>query len=207
MALSRERIAQELTRLLILPDPRYAIKLMIENGIFAPFLPEISPQAVQNLSCLIDRQNQYEIPASFASRLLAILPDNDAIADKVAMRLKLSSRLRAELADRLKFLTPDASNIRSIAYHTGIRAAQDSALLRCQDEDLKICLEQIEGWQIPDFSIRGGDLLTKGLPAGPIIAKTLQSIEARWIENGFPFGAELDAITDQLIAGALSASK
>jgi poly(A) polymerase len=207
MALSRERIAQELTRLLVLPDPRFAIQLMIENGIFAPFLPELSPQAAQHFAQLVERQNEYDIRASLSARLLAILPDDAIIADKVAMRLKLSNRLRVELADRCKFQAPDSSNIRAIAYHIGIGAAQDSALLRCSDKALKPCLEQLEGWQVPVFPMRGGDLIARGLSAGPVIAKTLQAIEAAWIEAGFPLNAQLDAIANQLIAGALSANK
>src|SRR3954464_10563911 len=40
MALSRERIADELTKLLALPDPAGAVRLMIERDILKPVLPE-----------------------------------------------------------------------------------------------------------------------------------------------------------------------
>ncbi len=41
MALSRERILDELSKLLALPDPLASVSLMIEHGIFAAFLPEL----------------------------------------------------------------------------------------------------------------------------------------------------------------------
>jgi poly(A) polymerase len=207
MALSRERIAQELSRLLLLPDPHFAIRLMVENGIFAPFLPELIPEASPNFAQLVERQSRYNLPASLPSRLLAILPENADVADKVAMRLKFSNRIRIELGDRLRERQPNRGNIRALAYHVGIAAAQDTALLRCSDEEVADCLELIANWTVPEFPIGGGHLIAKGLRAGPIVAKTLKDIEKQWIESDFPDGSELQTIVDQLIAGALSASK
>jgi poly(A) polymerase len=207
MALSRERIAQELSRLLVLPDPRFAIRLMVENGIFAPFLPELKPNASQDFARLVERQSRYNVLPSLPSRLLAILPVNADVVDKVAMRLKLSNRIRVELADRIKQEKPNRDTIRALAYRAGIAAAQDTALLRSPDDELAGCLKQLDQWAIPQFPIGGGHLIAKGLRAGPIVAKTLQAIERQWIASGFPAGAELEAIVDQLIAGALSANK
>ena len=54
-ALPRERIAQELTRILSLRDPALSIELMITHGIFTPFLPELSCSAANDLQNLITR--------------------------------------------------------------------------------------------------------------------------------------------------------
>ena len=45
MALSRERIADELLKLLGFPDPAPTVALMVEHGILLPVLPEIEPSA------------------------------------------------------------------------------------------------------------------------------------------------------------------
>ena len=45
MALSRERIADELLKLLGLPDPAPTVALMLERAILKPVLPEIEPAA------------------------------------------------------------------------------------------------------------------------------------------------------------------
>ncbi len=207
MALSRERIAQELSRLLTLPDPRYAVRLMIENGIFAPFLPELDGAAFEQFDQLVTRQISYNIDVNLPTRLLALLPYNAAICDKVAMRLKLSNRLRNDMANRLRDANPDAANIRAFAYNVGIDAARDCASLRCGDADLADTLAKITDWDVPIFPIRGADLIVKGLSAGPIIAQTLQTIERQWVAEDFPIGEALAALADQLIAGALSAIK
>src|SRR4030095_9011742 len=41
MALSRERIAEELLKLLALADPVPTVRLMAEHGLFEPVVPEI----------------------------------------------------------------------------------------------------------------------------------------------------------------------
>lgn len=207
MALSRERIAQELSRLLTLPDPRFATRLMIENGIFEPFLPELDTNAVQNFDRLVERQARYTIVPSLPARLLALLPHDAATADRVAMRLKLSNRIRNDLADRMKEANPHSDQIRALAYHIGTAAAQDTVLLRCADDEVEKCMDRLIDWDPPKFTLRGGHLVAKGLKAGPIIAHTLKAIEREWIDCEFPDGTEFDAIVDQLIAGALSDSK
>ena len=90
-ALSRERIAQELTRLLMLADPVASVQLMIENGIFAPFLPELSSSALISLQQLVQREALHKQPVSLPARLLTLLPKDPLVVDRVASRLKLST--------------------------------------------------------------------------------------------------------------------
>ena len=66
---------------------------------------------------------------------------------------------------------------------------------------LKIAIHQgpadaaaVVSWQAPRLPISGGDLIGRGLQAGPIVARTLQAIERRWVEQGFPSGAEFDRL-------------
>jgi poly(A) polymerase len=206
-ALSRERIAQELTKLLSLPYPVTSVQLMVENGIFAPFLPELSDSAIATLQRLVDRERQYNQPASLPARLLALLPQSPAVVDKVAARLKLSNRMRESFAKRLNAPLTVPENILSVAYRSGVDCARDVAMLRADDHDVSICLDQLQHWENPQMAIKGGDLIGLGLTAGPSVAKTLRAIEATWIAENFPSVARQHDIARQAVADALFAAK
>lgn len=206
-ALSRERIAQELTKLLVLPHPVEAIDLMHRNSIFTPFLPELADNAVEQLARLISRENEFRLTPSLFSRLLAILPKSGGITDPVAARLKLSNKLREGLSSRVGADMPKPDVVRALAYRQGLDCAKDVVVLYARDEDIADCLAQLDGWRIPKFSLKGGELIAMGLEAGPMVAKTLVAIENRWITQGFPEDDRLGEIARQTVAEAISASR
>ena len=206
-ALSRERIAQELTRILVLKDPVTSIELMIGHGIFAPFLPELSDTAASDLRRLVDREMQFEQPISLPARFLALLTRDTVGVDKVAARLKLSNKLREGFTRRLQAKVPKPDNICATAYHTDSDTARDVAMLYAADVDIQLCLAQLDQWICPSLSIKGGTLLAMGLPAGPLLAKTLQAIETAWIAEGFPNPERQRELAVQTVNIALSAIK
>ncbi len=206
-ALSRERIAQELTKLLALPDPVGAVALMVEHGIFTPFLPELSKDAGERLTKLVEREKTFSPTASLPARLLTLLPKDTGMVDRVASRMKLSNKMREGLAMRAGASQPTADTIRSLAYRNGKDCARDAAMLYASDGDIAACLARIEHWDVPSFPLKGGDLIAMGLDAGPIVAKTLQAIEASWISQGFPDNGKLAEIAAQSVAEARSASR
>jgi poly(A) polymerase len=202
-ALSHERIAQELTRILGLKDPVASVALMITNGIFTPFLPELSSSAANDLQRLVEREAQYAQPTSLPARFLALLTRDIVAADKVAARLKLSNKMREGFAQRLRADVPRPFNVRSIAYRADIDTARDAVMLYAGDGDVPECLAQLEQWDIPTLSIKGGELIAMGLPAGPLVAKTLQAIEAAWIQEEFPNAARQRTLAGQAVDAVL----
>ena len=74
-------------KLLALPDPVGAVTLMANNGIFEPFLPELSKTAAERLKLLIEREGAFEQPRSLLARLLTLLPKDADKVDRVAARL------------------------------------------------------------------------------------------------------------------------
>ncbi|MCU0949357.1 MAG: CCA tRNA nucleotidyltransferase, partial [Porphyrobacter sp.] len=44
----------------------------------------------------------------------------------------------------------------------------------------------LAGWQLPAFPLKGGDIVARGITAGPDVARILKSVEARWVAEGFP---------------------
>jgi poly(A) polymerase len=61
---------------------------------------------------------------------------------------------------------------------------------------------RVAKWHPPRLPISGGVLIARGLPEGPIVARTLRRIEDHWVEAGFPQGPELEAIIANALAGA-----
>lgn len=206
-ALSRERIAQELARMLSLKDPVTSVGLMVRCGIFVPFLPELASDAAERLEQLVKREQFYALPISLPARFLAILMHDSVAVDKAAARLKLSNRMRESMARRVQCPLPSLPNIRAIAYRTDVDTARDVAMLYARDDTLPDCLARLENWEPPILNIKGGDLIRLGLPAGPLVARTLQAIEARWVAEEFPTMDRLHALTAEAVANTLSTPK
>jgi poly(A) polymerase len=199
MALSRERIAQELLKLLAVPDPTPTVDLMVARGILAPVLPEIDAEGVARLARLVERERACKSDA--VRRLAALLPADPALADQVGARLKLSNAQRKRLVLAAAPGEPGAA--RPLAHAIGLQAALDRLLLRSADPAAG--LAEIEGWTLPRLPIGGGDLIALGLTAGPTVAATLQAIEQIWVAEGFPDVARVHAIARDQVDQALRA--
>jgi poly(A) polymerase len=183
MALSRERIADELTKLLGLSDPVGAVRLMVERAILAPVLPEIGPDGVARLDRLVAREGQAGIGPSALRRLAALLPPDPDIVAAVAARLRLSNRASKRLVAAAKRSAADPEVPAVLAYNIGAEEAVDRILLGDGDA---AAAASLVGWQRPRLRVGGGDVIAMGLAAGPIVARTLQAIEREWAEAGFP---------------------
>jgi poly(A) polymerase len=180
MALSRERIADELLKLLALPDPAPTVALMIDRGIFRPVLPEIDSPA--RLEKLVAAERAAEIAPDPLRRLAALLPADPGIAVDVAARLRLSNRQAKRLASAAETDLGDMPR-EALAYRVGKAEAVDRILLHgAPTPDLKT----LECWEKPRLPVSGGDLIARGLTAGPQVAAALQATEREWIEAGFP---------------------
>lgn len=204
MALSRERIADELMKLLALPDPSGSVALMLGHNIFAAFMPEVDADGEAALLRLLSREQVAGSDPLASRRLNALLPNDATTVELVAARLKLSNRIRTELAARLTELDPQSENARALGYRLGTDIAADLFLLHGGDGDWQAGVKALSGWTPPAFPIKGGELVARGLTAGPVVAKTLQAVEKIWIEEGFPDEARANAIADQRVAAILS---
>lgn len=208
MALSRERIADELGKLLALSDPGATIDLMEKRGIFTPVLPEIAARGVEALRRLIRREALIGEAPDIPRRLAALLPQTEEVARAVGSRLRLSNDWKARLeeyshpGDRVR-------EPRALAYRFGAERALSLLLLdEIDDEELARQAEQIRGRQPPRFPIKGRDLIALGLAPGPLVARTLQAVEQAWIEGGFSDDSEkVEALARERVAQALRSSQ
>ena len=192
MALSRERIADELLKLLALPNPAPTMVLMIGHGILKPVLPEMV--SAHALSGLIAHERAGAVAANALRRFAALLPSNPSLAEAIANRLKLSKAQRKSLICIAQRHPADNDNPRALAYYVGTDNARDRLLLGGFGD------APLAGWQPPRLPLTGGDLITRGLAPGPDVAATLKAIEAKWVAQGFPSGAALERIVSEALA-------
>ena len=192
MALSRERIAAELLKLLVAPGAVATVTLMLAHGILTPVLPEIADALP--LAALADAEAQGGGQPDPIRRLAALLPRDPALGESIANRLKLSKAQRARL---VLALTDRTAGPHEDAYRVGIDAALDRLLLTGGDP------AALQGWAAPRLPITGGALVARGLSAGPLVARALRQIEDQWIAEAFPPAARVDAIADAVVNAAL----
>jgi poly(A) polymerase len=200
MALSRERIADELLKLLALPDPAPTAALMIDRSILHPVLPEI--RGAGRLAALVAAERAAGIAPDSIRRLASLLPAEPDVAADVAARLRLSNRAAKRLVAAAEplLLPPEI-----LAYRIGAAPAVDRILLHGEAGP---ALKALESWQRPRLPIGGGDLIAMGLSAGPAVAATLRAVEEEWLRAGFPADKEtVRAIARRQVDQALRSSQ
>jgi len=196
MALSRERIADELLKIMGLPDPSDTVEIMIERQIFRPVLPEVDGSATERLRALIQTEKAAGITPDPLRRLAALLRPEPAVQVAVATRLKLSGTARKRLGAVAGPAEPGEAH--EMAYRLGRDVAIDRLLLAGHPDAAR----EVAGWEIPRLPLSGGALVQRGLREGPIVAATLQAIEAQWIAEGFPDAERVEQIADEKVSSA-----
>lgn len=200
MALSRERIASELTRLLTAPGAVPVMTLMVERGILLPVLPEITTEGVARLATLVENEARQGIAPHPMRRLAALLPPDPVLAEQIGARLKLSNADRRRLAGAV--LPPGEVSARELAYRLGTDTAIDRLLITGNAD-----ISSIRNWTPPRLPVSGGALVERGIDKGPDVARLLRQIEDRWIAEGFPDASRAEAIADELAGQARRSSK
>ncbi|MDJ0278103.1 CCA tRNA nucleotidyltransferase [Sphingomonas sp. 2R-10] len=197
MALSRERIADELLKLLLAQGAVAVLRLMTSHTIWRPVLPEIDLAGIDRLATLVAAEAAAGIAPDPVRRLAALLDAGNA--EGVTARLKLSNAQRKRIATALGH---DAGTPFELGYRLGIEGAVDRLLL-AGDAD---AAAGVGGWQRPVLPLSGGALVERGLARGPDVARALRQVEDRWIAEGFPDATRTAAIADAVVAQALRSS-
>ena len=197
MALSRERIADELIKLLAVAAPVRALRLMVDGGILRAVLPEVDMAGIDRVEMLMAREAASGTPPSALRRLAALLPPDPATVEQIGARLKLSNKARKRLVLAVEPGSADEAP-RALAYRVGAESAIDRLLL---DVDRPLsALTSLDGWTPPTLPISGGALIARGLPPGPDVAKALQEVQKIWVEEGFPDSERVGLIADQTVS-------
>lgn len=188
--LSRERVGMETMNLLGLPDPSATVTRMAELGVLDVILPEADPTA---LATLIEQERSQGIAPDPVRRLAALLPAAPTLAEHVAARFRLSTAQKKRLAIAAG-RDGKACNARAIAYRLGRDGALDRLLLTGGD------IRPLQQWKIPVLPLKGGDIVARGVKAGPDVARILRGVEDRWVEEGFPDVGRVYELLDEELA-------
>lgn len=200
--LSRERVAQELLALLALPQPLATLTRMAARGVLGHVLPELAAAAsaasgLATLAALMQTEAREGAAPAALRRLAALLPADAKAAEEVAARLRLANAQRKTLA-RLAARTGDeGADPLALAYRAGPEIARDLLLLQGRTPAL------LAGFVRPLFPLKGGEIVARGLRAGPQVAALLQRLEARWLAEGFPERQRVLAMLEEELSGLL----
>lgn len=198
MGLSRERIADELLKLLAVDDPSPTVGIMLQHGILHPVLPEIEAERLGDLQAVVKMERDAGIEPDPLRRLASVLPRSPEAAADIATRLRLSNKARKRLSCAVG--ADLSSSPRTLAYRAGLECAVDRLLLAGNAEDAS----ELASWKPPRLPIGGGALIARGLREGPIVARTLKAIENEWVAAGFPTGEAFERIVQGALAKARS---
>ena len=174
--LSRERVGQEMRKLLLASDPAPAVAVMQRIGVLNAILPGADAKA---LAILVHHEGMAGIGPAYPRRLAAL-----GIVDvKDALRLS-----KSELRDRDAILDA-AQSIQSASeagYRLGTHLGLDSRLLRSAFLETVFDpqeLEQVTRGSQARFPIGAADLMDAF--QGAALGKELKRLETLWIESGF----------------------
>jgi len=187
--LSRERVGMEVMAILALADPAPTVMRMAELGVWDEILPEADPAA---LGRLIEQELQQDVAPDSLRRLAAVLPPDPVLAEQIASRFRLSNSQKKRLLLAAGRCAND-DEPRPLAYRLGIVGALDRLLLTGSDT------AALKGWEAPTFPLKGGEIVARGIKAGPKVAQLLQAVEQRWIEEGFPDRERVLELLDEVL--------
>ncbi len=205
MALSRERIADEFLKLLIARDAVRVLRLMVSRAVLLPVLPEIGDEGVARLERLVAREAASGFDADPVRRMIAVGPADVGKADGVAARLKLSNAHRKRIAAAIG----DADEApRPLAFRIGKQAAIDRLLLSDLDEaEIGKRISEIRDWDVPTLPVSGGEIVARGIQAGPDVAKLLGQVRDQWVAEQFPDTPRTREIADIIVDQWLRATR
>jgi poly(A) polymerase len=188
--LSRERVGMETMNLLGLPDPAPTVRRMAELGVLAVILPEADAEGLTALTAAEAAQGH---KPDAIRRLAALLPAQPPLAEHVASRFRLSSAQKKRLA-LAAARSGEPGDARALAYRLGREQALDRLLIADADTSA------LEGWDIPQLPLKGGQIVARGVGAGPDVARVLRRVEDAWIAEGFPDTDRVAVLLDMVMA-------
>lgn len=198
-ALSGERVAGEVFRLLAAPRPAEILRLMAELGVLGHVLPQLV--RFERLEALMDLGGALASPIL---RLAALVEGGAPAADALADRLRLSREEREHLvalAAPSARLHPDLAMAqrRRHLYRLGAERYRDLALIawaqaggasskKGEAGAWRDLADLAQSWPAPEFPLRGRDALALEVPPGPQVGRLLAAVEDWWLDGDFAAG-------------------
>ena len=197
--LSRERVRDELLKLLAAPNPGWVIKKMQEDHILDLLLA--TRPAIEKFSKLCEIEKNLGLKPDPLLRLGTLAGAGEVKPDKLTHHFALSNRQQATLKafTRAAMITrdfkttakPERAAQKIAHYRLGLQGylvALISAWLECpwppDDEGLITLYNEVKSWASPEFPLKGRDLIKAGLQPGPKMGRLLSELETLWLNEG-----------------------
>ena len=191
--LSLERIRDELFKLFMTPKVIETLNIMRENEIMSYVLPD--SQTMSELDFLINTIHTPDLPNAPLRRLFTLYNPDESLAQNLASRLKLSNKQKEDFLSWTRYNYElndffDEKKLRQIIYRHGNDFARDKLILTCAfkhqlPNNLREHLAHIADISLPEFSVKGRDVIAAGIQDNRKIGEVLDELEELWIESDF----------------------
>ena len=192
--LSAERVAGELRKLLVAPQAVRAVEALFDYGLLTQLLGGV-PRLLR-FARLVAAEEALGLPPDAALRLAALAVFVKEDAERLAARLRLSNNELAVLLlgadDHLAAELPDEAAAKRALYRLGpcsfeahVLLASADAGIPPEDQAWRQALRLADRWDVPEFPLRGPDIMALGEAKGPAIGEILRQVEAEWVAGGF----------------------
>jgi len=186
--ISKERVTDEMLKLLRSPDPLRSLSVMKENrilpGLVAKSAPLIYFKQLKKIQNINFETLGFVILSGFSS----------AGTRRIAKELRLPNRTIKQLDTAIFFLktfkeiTPHSQKL--LLYRAGVETAEIILISRMLIDgknaaQITAALKEFYKIEMPVLPVTGRDLIAKGMKQGPEIKTALDKIERLWIRNGF----------------------
>lgn len=192
--ISGERIAQEMKKLLLAPNPTYALRLMEEANVAAHLFTQ--PLRIHTLTRLTMLEHTAQTRAGVWGRCAALLQHEDA-APAIAKRWRLSNKEARSLellASLPRLKRGDARHMHTCVLRMhGKDIYRDLLLLSAAEGgafDLAPWMHLADTFVAPVFPLTGPDVKAKGIAEGPAMGETLRRLESLWEESDYTLTRE-----------------
>jgi poly(A) polymerase len=176
--LSRERVTQELLKILQGRKPADALVLMQEYRLLSDiFVPGLKKEKLQKIF-----RKQKEIDVVALAARLSVISTPKKLKDRLRLPLRTLA-LVSDIQDAGKLFRKVSKQQILLSLYTYGREITEQALLikGASPQYMKFAREE----DIPVFKMKGRDLIKGGMKPGPEVGKKLRRIELAWIRSGF----------------------
>lgn len=182
-SLSRERVTQEMLKILGGLDPSRILDLMAECGVMPGLCG--TARAREHLKSLCALQTVHDA-FCLASRLAVLIPETpDSGPDGLILSNEFRRRRRACLRAMQDLPGLSGASVLPLLYRHGVEASVQAVLLaKAQGHgppDLPDRLARLRTAPRPVFPVSGDDLIAAGMAPGPAMGAVLADLEAWWI--------------------------
>lgn len=189
--LSKERITQEMFKILSVDKPDKILELMFKHSVLSGVVK--SKDEFLTIRHVSKFQCDYNL-RFLASRFLVLADfDEKQIEEMQQFILFPKVFLKDMQAIQNVLALPDLSDeqaVKTAIYkHGRVPTAQAMMIELAQDRVMNgyapKALDIIQNWDVPNFPLSGEDLMKEGFKPGPELGRELEKREEAWISNGF----------------------